>query len=158
MIARRSFLAGSIILGLVAAGCSGGGSSVKRVRGVVKLDGQPLGGVTVEFRPRDKSDPRLSQFGARTDPDGSFEIRPGQHVRIYPGRYIVVIHKRPDDREGPGGQPAAALPPGGLAGLPNDVPDKYGNPESPQFERDIAEGDNDLKPFEMEREKKGTPR
>ncbi len=148
--------------GLLAGGCSGG-SSVKLVRGMVRLDGAPLGGVQVTFTPSGKEEGKANSFVARTDPDGTFEIRPGPHVAIFPGRYSVTISKSQEADRGHRGD-VAALPPGGVpepgksptrgnrAGQ-SDWAAKYGDTQKPQFTRDIGDGVNDLAPFEMTSDK-----
>jgi hypothetical protein len=146
-------------LGLLAGGC-GGGSAVKRVRGVVHLDNQPLGGVLVKFQPKSKDDPQASGFVAKTDPDGTFEVKPGPRMSIVPGTYTVTITKSPELESG-GGADRAAVPPGGvpqpgetpkrgkMMGGGRDWTGKYGDPNNPQFTRDIVAGDNEVKSFEL---------
>jgi hypothetical protein len=89
---KRCVVTGLAVLALLVGGCSGGGSNqVKWVRGRVLLDGQPLGGATVQFRPQKEGDLQLSPFSAKTDPDGTFEIKPGPRLKSVPGRYAVFI-------------------------------------------------------------------
>jgi hypothetical protein len=77
-----------VVLCLIISGC-GTGDEMARVKGTVTLNGQPLDGATVEFRP-------VATEGApssgQTDADGHYELMytfdtPG----VIPGEHIVSI-------------------------------------------------------------------
>jgi hypothetical protein len=71
---------------LVAAGC-GGDAGLVDVSGRVTLDGQPLAGAVVEFRP---ADGRPS--AGTTDADGRYALRyTATDAGAVPGEHVVVI-------------------------------------------------------------------
>src|SRR5262245_47046582 len=108
---------------LAAAGC-GGGSGPVPVRGVVKLDGQPVANAAVIFVPQA---PGGREAYGSTDANGAFRLtttKPDDGA--LPGKYKVVI--QPPGRAGgstpfddPGKPPAAVpkAPPG------RPIPAKY---------------------------------
>jgi len=75
---------------LVALGCGGADTPVA-VKGVVKLDGNPLAGATVTFMPAgDSGRPATGE----TDPDGVFHLTSLKHGDgAFPGEYRVVVTK-----------------------------------------------------------------
>jgi hypothetical protein len=80
-----AILAGILLLGLT--GCSGDG--VVSVEGVVKLDGQPLGGATVVFTPVDEKGQSASGL---TKSDGTFGLTAANGKKgAAPGVYKVVV-------------------------------------------------------------------
>jgi hypothetical protein len=61
-----------------------------QVEGVVLLDGSPLEGVTVDFRPEDEQGPEAI---AVTGPDGRFQLSTSAGTGAMPNRYRVVLTK-----------------------------------------------------------------
>lgn len=75
----------AFLLGLTA--CDGGG--LVNVKGVVKLDGQPLGGATVVFTPVNEKGKSASGL---TKSDGTFELKNANgKTGAEPGEYKVVV-------------------------------------------------------------------
>jgi hypothetical protein len=130
----------------VAAGCSGGGSTVK---GKVTLDGNPIGArAKVEFEP---VDPKAGLNGCVvfTKDDGTFEYSPPKAAfSLKPGKYKVFISRMVDkDGNVPTDDDPGQLEMAGK--LKNQVSMKYYNRQQPQFTVDITGGTNDLPPFEL---------
>jgi hypothetical protein len=75
---------------LIALGCSGANSPVP-VKGVVKLDGNPLAGATVTFMPAgDSGRPATGE----TDQEGVFRLTSlKKDDGAFPGEYRVVVTK-----------------------------------------------------------------
>ena len=68
-------------------GCGGNGHQA--LEGNVTLDGSPLAGATISFRPESANIGGTS--GAATDDDGNFSI--SGEKGLLPGKYIVTIQK-----------------------------------------------------------------
>lgn len=106
---------GMLAVLLVVAGC--GKSGPVSVRGVVKLDGQPVAGAAVTFIAQD---PGCRDAYGSTNEQGEFELstnKPGDGV--LPGKYKVVIQ-----------------PPGeGGSSTPFDDPEKPAAPTKPKAPR-----------------------
>lgn len=78
-------LAGAVLV-LAAAGC-GGGTDPVLVEGVVTLDGKPVDGVTVMFRP-EVGRPSVG----KTDADGRYTLRyTSERAGAVPGKHVVSI-------------------------------------------------------------------
>jgi hypothetical protein len=79
---------------LVSTGC-GDGSGLVSASGTVTLDGQPLSGVVVEFRP---STSRGRSFFGRADSSGRYRMmRTAFQSGVAPGDYSVLIYYESDD-------------------------------------------------------------
>lgn len=79
---------------LVSTGC-GDGSGLVSASGMVTLDGQPLSGVVVEFRP---SMSGSSSFFGRTDASGRYRMmRTAFQTGVAPGEYSVLIYYESKD-------------------------------------------------------------
>jgi hypothetical protein len=135
---------------LLACGCSGAGW---KVTGSVTRDGQPLSGAQVVFL---RVGERFAT-GERviTGSDGNFELkaRPGGKEALPPGQYNVLITRLVDKKgnvpkEEDYGQLEAA------GRLKNELPEKYGDKDFPQFTVEIKAGDNNLPPFDVNVKKK----
>jgi hypothetical protein len=132
---------------LLACGCSGAGS---KVTGAVTLDGQPLSRAQVMFVAVG------DRFGTGerilTGPDGKFEIkaRRGAKEALAPGKYKVLITRLVDPKgKVPNEEDYGQLEAAGQ--LKNDLPEKYGDKDFPQFTVEIKAGDNDLPPFDVKK-------
>src|SRR5262245_61830975 len=111
-----SLRVGMVAVLLLVAGC-GDGSGLVRVRGVVKLDGEPLAGATVVFVTQQPGG--RDAYGA-TDANGAFELTTlNPRDGAAPGKYKVVI------------QP----PVEGGSATPFDDPEKPGVPATPKAPR-----------------------
>ena len=77
-----------ILCCLLLAGC-GSGDGLAKVKGRVTLNGEPLEGAIVEFRP---ADPAGSSSSGETDAKGRYELRYtfAKHGAM-PGEYVVAI-------------------------------------------------------------------
>lgn len=139
-------------LGLLAGGCAD--QEVKRVFGVVTLDGKPLAGAEVKFWPKD--DLKLNAYTAITRADGTFEIfkdpRPGTGLK--PGRYVILVAKfggaAATVREDVAAAPAQE---GFMPGTYNTLPSKYNDKDKCPFVVALHQGDNDC-PLPLESGKK----
>jgi hypothetical protein len=130
----------------VLAGCSGSGGTVK---GSVKLDGNPIGPrAKVEFEPVDPK-AKLGGAVAWTKDDGSFEYAPPKGAfALKPGKYKVFISRMVDkDGNVPTEEEPGMLEMAGK--LKNQVAAKYSNREKAEITVDIADGTNNLPPFEV---------
>jgi hypothetical protein len=79
---------------LVSTGC-GDGSDLVSASGTVTLDGQPLSGVVVEFRP---SAAGGSSFFGRADSSGRYRLmRTAFQSGVAPGEYSVLIYYESED-------------------------------------------------------------
>jgi hypothetical protein len=79
---------------LVSTGC-GDGSGLVSASGTVTLDGQPLSGVVVEFRPSTAGGP---SFFGRTDSSGRYRMmRTAFQSGVAPGEYFVLIYYESTD-------------------------------------------------------------
>lgn len=118
---RRCF--GAMVVCLMIAGCSGSGRDIARVEGTVTIDGSPLAGASVVFKP--VSGERLGT--GRTDEEGRFTM--GTYLindGVFVGVHLVAIEARGPTRTAPGiegpvmpGTPDAIQP-----GLPL-IPQRY---------------------------------
>jgi hypothetical protein len=129
-----------VLLLLVALSCGGGPSvpPLVPVSGKVQLDGRPLPGATVAFRPVSKGKGEVDCSGM-TDEQGQYKLRPGiigiaEAVEgAVVGEYHVSISKL--DRDAPGGSRQV-------------VPDKYHNAKKPMSFTVPAGGSKDAN-FDM---------
>ena len=82
----------SMILGLflgTALCLSGCGPSPMEVKGILKMDGQPVDGATVTYTSEDG----LKSFSGMTDSEGNFSLTGPNKPGAMPGNYKVVIVK-----------------------------------------------------------------
>lgn len=131
---------GFLAAALAAAGC-GSGSGMVPVRGVVKLDGQPLAGVSVTFVAQDPGG--RDAYGS-TDPKGEFSLTTSQPSDgVLPGQYKVVI--LPTGEEGgasPFDEPGKPAPRPKAKSSKLQVPAKYMAPaQTPLSQRIPPDGD-----------------
>lgn len=77
------------VLAFAGAGCGGGENQPVPVRGVVKLDGNPIEGAMVTFFPDDNKGRAANGL---TGPDGSFQLTTAKpNDGAMPGSYKVVV-------------------------------------------------------------------
>ena len=76
-------------VGLFAIGC--GGEVFHPVRGLVRLDGQPLGGAAITFVPEQKGTPAVGTSNAK----GEFTLETGNDIGAQPGKYKVLVLSGP---------------------------------------------------------------
>jgi hypothetical protein len=80
----------AIIGVMLLPGCDDDGMA--SVSGLVTLDGQPLSGALVQFRPASKAE--RPALGA-TDNRGKYKLATSRNIlKVYPGSYTVNISKR----------------------------------------------------------------
>jgi hypothetical protein len=137
---------------LALAGCSSS-PTVKKVTGMVKMDGQPVEGAHVRFVP--KEDLALGEFGGYTAADGTFTIRaggPGKTAK--PGTYVALITKgesmgvsRAPKTEEELKKAMKATAPG--AADSSTLPERFGDARSSPFEVQINDGTTALEPFDL---------
>lgn len=153
---RSILLIPLLVVSVSLAGCGPGGPNYVPVKGVVTIDGKPLGLKTVFFAP-EPGTPGMGA-GASTDENGAFEllaVAAGSTEDIYgalPGDYVVTVTEPifPLGEEmavqGLSDAPEAAM------GLPQPVkagsqtiPSVYTSPESTPLKIQIPEGGGDIK-------------
>jgi hypothetical protein len=136
---------------LLEGGCSGGKG---KITGTVKVNGTPVEGAKVEFRPSDKKLGRSITY-AYTGPDGKFELLPprGASEALKPGKYVVLITKWVDKKTGKvpseeergqlearlGPQPEGSM----LRKYRNDIPREYSDEAFPKITVEIKAGSNE---------------
>src|SRR5262249_40878245 len=95
----KIFLSASVPLALLlmSPGCSG--AKAVKTEGLVTLDGKPVAGATVTFRPEKKEQGRVAT--GLTDEDGAFQLqRFAPNAGAVPGDYKVTVIKT-EARAGP---------------------------------------------------------
>ncbi len=93
-IYNRTVAAAILLVLFVSTGC-GDGNGLVSASGTVTLDGQPLSGVVVEFRPNTAGD---GSFFGRTDSSGRYRMmRTAFQSGVAPGEYSVLIYYEPED-------------------------------------------------------------
>ena len=133
-------------LTLLATGCGSndGQLPLHPTRGQVVIDGQPAAGVQVRLHPLDRAnDPNAPQPFAATGADGAFRL--GTYTKddgAPVGRYRATLFW-PDRPPGP------SAPMDRLDG-------QYNRPAQSGLEVTIAEGHNELKPFDIQTPPKRT--
>jgi hypothetical protein len=121
-------------LGLLAAGCSGGGS----VSGTVTLDGAPLKTGTVTFHPVAGGPTAIG-----TIKEGSYELAIGSDRSIPTGEYVVTV----EATESP--TPEAAADPRSPPKPPRRLtPERYGNKDLSELRATVKAGGNKV-PLEL---------
>ncbi|WP_164100820.1 hypothetical protein [Candidatus Laterigemmans baculatus] len=137
-------------------GCGPSGPNYVPVKGVVTIDGKPLGLKTVFFAP-EPGTPGMGA-GASTDENGAFEllaVAAGATEDVYgalPGSYVVTVNEPmfPLGEEiavqGEGDEPEVALGiPAPVRGGPKTIPAIYTSPEMTPLKIQIPEGGGDFK-------------
>jgi hypothetical protein len=77
----------TLALAAIAIGCGGSGTDPVPVEGIVTLDGTPLAGATVMFRPEGGR-----PSAGKTDIEGRYRLRyTGERAGAMPGRHVVSI-------------------------------------------------------------------
>ncbi len=131
---------------VVFSGCSGGGPpplDVFPVTGSVRLDGEPIGGVSVTFIP--ESGVAGGVGSAVSDDAGQFSMKSGENLDGVPaGEYRVLFMKMtlPDGSPIPEGAMAADV------GAENRLPRIYNDLENTSIKAVVEAGEN--APFEFE--------
>jgi hypothetical protein len=126
------------LLLIAAAGCGGGKGPVP-VRGIVKLDGKPLAGASVQFIAQDEGG---RDSTGSTDADGVFRLSTFQSGDgALPGKYKVVVQLPAATQ---GGAPAATpteAQQGSAPGQqeakapPTIIPPRYSQPDQTTLEQ-----------------------
>src|SRR5262249_50056903 len=81
---------GVLLAGTVVGGAGCGGKKPVKVEGTVTLDGEPLAGVTVSFRP--KGDETGRSANGMTGSDGTFRLTTFMpNDGALPGEYTIVV-------------------------------------------------------------------
>src|SRR4051794_28767759 len=95
MFARRRLAQVVGLVGLLAAGCSGGGGSFATVSGVVTQNGAPVDGAKVTLHSTVETEgKRTTSYAGLTDSSGKYLIAAvGKEPGIPPGMYKVTITK-----------------------------------------------------------------
>jgi ABC-type Fe3+-hydroxamate transport system substrate-binding protein len=134
-------------VGLAACGCS---SSVGKVTGNVKMNGQPLADAQVSFLPK------VAKGGsanvAITDASGNFEVKPNPttKVTLKPGQYSVLVGKFVDIKTGQALKQDEDFGQLLAQGKVYDVvPEVYRDHGKTPLNVEIKTGDNALQPFEL---------
>ncbi len=147
MKARFSKSASAVFGVMVLSGLLSGCGKAKQpwetvypAKGVVQYKGEPIAGALITLIPQDGDVPESVRPTATTNEDGSFQLgtysksdgAPAGEYKALVLRYTVV---GPPDRPSPG---------------PNNLPKKYARPETTDLTVQVAEGDNDLAPLELQ--------
>ncbi len=128
----------SIVLVVVAGGCSNDGPKLYPVKGQVFFDNQPAAGANVVLHSSPPKDsPNALIPSGIVQADGSFTLRTHPYGDGAPsGEYKVVITWYPANaRE--------------LENPRNKLPAKYGNPELTPFMVVVKDGPTELEPFRI---------
>lgn len=139
------------LLGLVpcilVSGCMGNSSTTQAeatVTGIVTLDGSPVQGATVTFRPEESGG--SGAFGM-TDEEGKYTLNTSNAVLgVKPGQYKISVTKleaatsdAPSEEDPSyGGAPTRESAPKNL------LPEKYSKVDSSGLTADIQAGENDV--------------
>lgn len=155
------------LVGLVGLALTTGCDSTPRletvpVSGVVTLDGEPVEGATVTFRPVNPEQ-GIAASG-KTDKDGVYKLTAvgaGADVKVtpgsgtVPGQYQVTVTKnvvpdRPEDYEEWASQSSAQGDPAAVAAqqITYVVPRKYNRPQTSGLQVTVKDGENDI-PLEL---------
>jgi hypothetical protein len=132
---------------VVFSGCPGGGPAapdVYPVTGTVRLDGEPVGGVSISFAPLDA--PGGGGF-AVSDTSGKFSLRSkDQREGVPAGKYRVLCTKMamPDGSPIPEGQMAADV------GAENSLPAIYSDPANTPLTAEVKAAENPPLEFDLQ--------
>jgi len=134
------------LVGILLAGCSGGGRGTASVSGAVLYKGQPVDGAAVTFLPKDGTAESKSASG-RTDTRGNFTLTTyfgpdEQPAGAMPGEYSVTVTKIDE--------PAGAYDPLKDPPLKNYVPEKYSTPQKSPLTATVASGKSNRFEFKLE--------
>jgi hypothetical protein len=130
---RAVALVSGLLAVALAAGCGGGKPGPVPVKGVLKVDGQPVAGAVVVFQPRD---PGGKEAYGTTDASGAFKMTtdsPGDGA--LPGQYKVVIQPPAEGGATPFDDPNRPARPK-AAGGPK-VPEKFTRPDQSPLTQDV---------------------
>jgi hypothetical protein len=124
--------------------CSCGPSNARKpvypVHGTVFLDGKPLGRALLVFHPIDGEEQNSPHPVATAMEDGSFEATTYDADDGAPaGEYAVTVEWRRPATEQDTGPP------------PNSLPARYAKPSTSGLKARVAEGPNELQPFQLKR-------
>lgn len=133
----RKVYSGHVCLLMALAASAGCGSNgLAQIQGTVTLDGEPLEGASVEFRPL-TAEGSPSYSVESTDADGHFAMGyTADKAGVLPGKYKVSISTMFDEM----------LENGRTKRHPERVPRRYN--ERTELEVDVVEGNHDL-PFDL---------
>lgn len=118
---------------VLAAGCGARGTSPVPVKGVLKIDGQPIVGAVVGFQP--DAPGGKPAFGT-TEADGTFRLttdKPGDGA--LPGKYKVVIQPPVEGGATPYDEPGKAAAP--VKAVGPKVPEKYTRPDQTPLTQNV---------------------
>ena len=119
-----------IVAVILLSGCGGGREA--SVRGLVTLDGEPLGHGNISFIPI----PQGAGAHATIESDGSFSASTGGTKGLDPGEYLLTVRALGEATEDPRGGPPI---PGELL-----TPKKYASSRTSELRFTIQPGSNDL--------------
>lgn len=83
---RSTLVVATLVVSLAMTGC---GSSTVTVKGVLKIDGQPVDGATVTFMSEDGK----KSFSGMSDSEGNFALSGPDKIGALPGNYKVLVVK-----------------------------------------------------------------
>jgi len=139
---------------IVSAGCNGGEEAgrlpVHPVSGKVSVNGQPASGVLVLLHPAEASPAAKAGVlpSATTQEDGTFQLSSYDQNDGAPlGGYSVTIQWYQADAKSTKGKPAM---PSGFARPSDRLQGKYKDPRKSPWQVTITEGNNVLRPIEVE--------
>jgi hypothetical protein len=138
---------GLVVAGCLAfAGCGDGKIPRNQVHGVVKVDGQPAGGVMVILCPQGDGPPEFQKARPMglTKPDGTFFVNTfGGGDGAPAGQYKILMSWLGPPAKG------AAERDGGPAAGADRLQGRYNNLDKTPFTVDVKSGMNELPPFEL---------
>jgi hypothetical protein len=141
-VPQRGFLLLGLGLALLCClACSSGKRKLYPVRGKVLCDGAPAEDALVTLHALDASQPMSQVPTGRVQADGSFAIGTYEpEDGAPPGEYKVILIWLPPDA-------LARISPTGR--LPNKLPDLYSDAKTTPLKIHVAEGPNDLPPYNL---------
>lgn len=124
-------------------GCSGGPTMPTRapVSGVVKLNGQPVAKVSVQFIPLDEAKGRSAS--GQADANGKYVLQTFEpNDGALPGEYKIVVNSPPDEAKAFKDKKVEFTGTKDAGGV--KIPAKYSDPKQTDLKATVKSGNNDI--------------